>query len=645
MLRISVDFLESSARYRALNIRRRRQPRRVFHSFLMNAKNIRNIAIIAHVDHGKTTLVDCLLQQSGTYRENQQVQERAMDSMDLEREKGITIKAKNLAVKWINPKDGEEYTINIVDTPGHADFGAEVERVMKMVDGVLLLTDAVGGPQAQTRWVLRKALDQGLKTICVVNKVDRDTSRPEWVHDKVLELFLDLDADEDQFNAPFLYASAKMGFADREVDGPRENMLDLFETIVDRIPAPVIEEGEFRMLASNIDWDDYVGRMAIGRVLSGEIKVGQTIFALRKDGKKDRVKVTKMKSFSGAGDTDDVTEAVAGDIVGLAGFDDVDIGDTLAATADAEALPFVEIDPATVQMEFSVNSGPLAGKDGKKVTSRQIRERLIRETQSNISISVEDTDDGTRFLVNARGSMQIAVLVETMRREGFELLVSRPTVLYKTIDGKQHEPFEQVWVEVPEEHLGGVMENLSKRKGKVTNMEHHNSGVTVEAEISTRGLIGFESDLVTMTSGHGVMSHSFLEYRSHCGEIVTRLTGTLVSMEQGKTMPYALDMIQTRGKLFVGPGEEVYAGMIVGENPRKEDMPVNPAKAKQLDNMRSSGTDKSIQLSPPIKFSLERAIEYIAPDELVEITPQFLRMRKRILDENVRRKMARAAKK
>jgi GTP-binding protein len=436
-----------------------------------------------------------------------------------------------------------------------------------------------------------------------------------------------------------------MGFADREVDGPRENMLDLFETIVDRIPAPKIEEGDFRMLASNIDWDDYVGRMAIGRVLSGEIKVGQTIFALRKDGKKDRVKVTKMKSFSGAGNTDDVTEAVAGDIVGLAGFDDVDIGDTLAATADAEALPFVEIDPATVQMEFSVNNGPLAGKDGKKVTSRQIRERLIRETQSNISISVEDTDDGTRFLVNARGSMQIAVLVETMRREGFELLVSRPTVLYKTIDGKQHEPVEQVWVEVPEEHLGGVMENLSKRKGKVTNMEHHNSGVTVEAEISTRGLIGFESDLVTMTSGHGVMSHSFLEYRPHCGEIVTRLTGTLVSMEQGKTMPYALDMIQTRGKLFVGPGEETYAGMIVGENPRKEDMPVNPAKAKQLDNMRSSGTDKSIQLSPPVQFSLERAIEYIAPDELVEATPQFLRLRKRILDETTRRKMAKAAKK
>ena len=611
---------------------------------LMDAKNIRNIAIIAHVDHGKTTLVDCLLAQSGTYRENERVQERAMDSMDLEREKGITIKAKNLAVKWTNPEDDETYTINIVDTPGHADFGAEVERVMKMVDGVLLLTDAVGGPQAQTRWVLRKALDQGLKTICVINKVDRDSARPDWVHDKVLELFLDLDADEDQFNAPFLYASAKMGFADNSVNGPRENMADLFKTIVERIPAPTIEKGDFRMLVSNIDWDNYVGRMAIGRVLSGDIKVGQTIYALRKDGKRDRVKVTKMKSFSGAGNTDDVIDAVAGDIVGLAGFDDVDIGDTLAAQQDAESMPFVEIDPATIQMEFSVNNGPLAGKDGKKVTSRQIRERLIRETQSNISISIEDTEDGTRFLVNARGAMQIAVLVETMRREGFELLVSRPTVLYKEIEGKRCEPFEQVWVEVPEEQLGGVMENLAKRKGKVTNMEHHNAGVTVEAEVPTRGLIGFESDLVTMTSGHGVMSHSFLDYRSHCGEIVTRLTGTLVSMEQGKTMPYALDMIQNRGKLFVSAGEEVYAGMIVGENPRVEDMPVNPAKAKQLDNMRASGSDKGIQLAPPVKFSLERAIEYIAPDELVEATPQFLRMRKRELDENKRRKLAKAGK-
>ncbi len=609
----------------------------------MNANCIRNIAIIAHVDHGKTTLVDCLLRQSGTFRENQQVEERAMDNMDLEREKGITIKAKNLSIRWTAPESGEDFIINIVDTPGHADFGAEVERVMKMVDGVLLLTDAVGGPQAQTRWVLRKALEAGLKTICVINKIDRETARPDWVHDKVLELFLDLEANEDQFNAPFLYASAKNGFADRTVNGPRQDMRALFETIVQRIPSPKIEAGDFRMLVSNIDWDDYVGRMAIGRILSGQVRQGQTIYALRKNGDRDRVKITKMKTFAGI-DTDDVVEAVAGDIVGLAGFETIDIGDTLALTGEAEPLPFVAIDPATVQMEFSVNNGPLAGKDGQKVTSRQIRERLVRETQSNISISVEDTDDGTRFLVNARGAMQIAVLVETMRREGFEVLVSRPTVLFKDIDGTRCEPFEQIWVEVPEELVGAIMESIAKRKGKVTNMEHHNAGVTVEAEIPTRGLIGFESDLVTLTSGHGVMSHSFLDYRPFCGEITTRQTGTLVSMEQGKAMPYALDMIQNRGRLFIGPGEEVYAGQIVGENPRKEDMPVNPAKAKQLDNMRASGSDKGIQLAPPVVFSLERAIEYIATDELVEATPHHLRMRKRILDANQRRKLAKAAK-
>ena len=610
----------------------------------MNAGLIRNIAIIAHVDHGKTTLVDCLLKQSGTFRDNQSTEERMMDSMDLEKEKGITIKAKNTAIQWTNPKDNQRYTINIVDTPGHADFGAEVERVMKMVDGVLLLTDAVGGPQAQTRWVLRKALNQGLKTICVINKIDRETARCDWVHDKVLELFLDLEADDDQFNAPFLYASAKNGFADRSTDGPRSDMSALFETVIERIPPPVIESGDFRMLVSNIDWDEYVGRMAIGRILSGQIQQGTQIYSTHKDGSRKRVKITKMKSFSGL-NTDDINVAHAGDIVGIAGFEHIDIGDTLSLDPEAEALPFVEIDPPTVQMEFSVNDGPLAGQDGKKVTSRQIKERLERETQSNISISLEDTAESTRFLVNARGAMQIAVLVETMRREGFEVLVSRPTVLYKEIDGTRCEPFEQIWVETAEDALGGIMENLSKRKAKIANLEHHNAGVTLEAIAPTRGIIGFESDLTTMTSGHGVMSHAFLEYRPYCGEINTRLTGTLVSMDRGKSMPYALDMIQNRGKLFIDPGESVYEGQIIGENPRKEDLPVNPTKAKQLDNMRASGSDKGIQLAPPQRFSLERAIEYIAADELVEATPNHLRLRKRILDSNVRRKLAKAEKK
>ena len=527
----------------------------------------------------------------------------------------------------------------IADTPGHA-AGAEVERVMKMVDGVLLRR-MQWVAWAQTRWVLRKALDQGLKTICVVNKVDRDTARPEWVHDKVLELFLDLDADDDQFNAPFLYGSAKMGFADREVDGPREDMTALFETVIERIPPPTIKEGGFRMLVSNIDWDEYVGRMAIGRILSGSVKQAQTIHALRKDGSSQRVKITKMKTFTGLG-TDDIEEAVAGDIVGLAGFDEIDIGETLADNESAEALPFVQIDPATVQMEFSVNNGPLGGKDGKKVTSRQIRERLIRETQSNVPSPVEDTDEGTRFLVNARGAMQIAVLVETMRREGLKFSSPDRRPLQRS---RRYplEPFEQVWVEIPEEQLGGVIENLAKRKAKVTNMEHHNAGVTVEAKAPTRGLIGFESDLVTMTSGHGVMSHSFLEYRPYCGEITTRQTGTLVSMEQGKPALCARYDSEPRQALH-RPGRRSLRRHDRGRKPRKEDMPCNPAKAKQLDNMRASGSDKGIQLAPPIQFSLERAIEYIAPDELVEATPNFLRMRKRELDANVRRKLAKTGR-
>lgn len=597
----------------------------------MNAEQIRNIAIIAHVDHGKTTLVDQLLRQSGTFRENQEVAERVMDSMDLEREKGITIKAKNTSILW------KGHTINIVDTPGHADFGAEVERVMKMVDGVLLLCDAVDGPQAQTRWVLRKALSNGLTPVVVINKVDREHARAEAIHDKVLELFLDLEASEEQFNCPFIYASAKNGWADATLDGKRENMEALFEVVLNHIPPPKVETGDFRMLVSNIDWNDFVGRVAVGRVLSGSVKQGDTLHALRKDGSSQRVKITKLYTFTGL-KTSDTETGIAGDIIGLAGFEEIDIGDTLSSNPEAERLPFVEIDPATVQMEFWVNDGPLAGRDGKKVTSRQIRERLLREVKSNISISVEDTDESTRFKVNARGAMQIAVLVETMRREGYEVLVSRPTVLFKQIDGQRCEPFEQVWVEVPNDQLGGVLESLNARNGQIVNMHHHHMGVTVEAIAPTRGLIGFESDLVNLTSGEGVMSHMFLEYRPYSGEIVTRTTGTLISMDNGKASSYALDMLQQRGKLFIAPGEDIYAGQVVGENPRKQGLPVNPTKEKHLDNMRASGNDKGIQLTPPIRFSLERAIEYIEPDEFVEATPNHLRLRKRYLDENERKR-------
>jgi len=603
----------------------------------MQSNQIRNVAIIAHVDHGKTTLVDQLLRQGGAFRENQVVSERVMDSMDLEREKGITIKAKNTAIIH------QDHLINIVDTPGHADFGAEVERVMKMVDGVLLLVDAYEGPQAQTRFVLRKALAAGLAPVIIINKVDRENARPEYVHDKVLELFLELEATEEQFNAPFLYASARDGWAAKSLSDPRESMDCLFDVIRDAIPAPEVEVGEFRMLVSNIDWNDFVGRIAVGRILSGSVKQGQNVWALSQSGQSLRGKITKLFTFTGIR-TEDAPEAVAGDIVGLAGFENIGIGDTIALNQEAERLPFVAIDPPTIQMEFSVNDGPFAGREGKKVTSRQIRERLIRETQSNISIKVEDGVDGGSFLVTARGAMQISVLLETMRREGYEVLVSRPTVVFREDEnGSRLEPFETLWVELPEGELGGILEMINRRKGIVTGMDHHNTGVTVEAEIPTRGIIGLETDLVNLTSGTGVMSHLFLEYRPYAGSIDLRLTGTLVSMDQGAVMAYALDTLQQRGRLFVAPGEEVYPGQVVGENPRKNDLPVNPTKAKQLDNMRSSGDGKGIQLSPPVRFSLERALEYIAPDELVEITPAALRMRKRILDANQRRKAEKRA--
>jgi len=598
-------------------------------------ENIRNVAIIAHVDHGKTTLVDRLMQEGGVYRENQKAEERAMDSMDLEREKGITIRAKNTSVHWRGK------TINIVDTPGHADFGGEVERVMKMVDGVLLLVDAKDGPQAQTRFVLRKALSQNLTPIVVVNKIDREFADPDRVHDQVLELFLELEATDDQFEAPFLYGSAKNGFMLRDFKDEPTDMTPLFETILDAIDPPEANvEGDFKMLVSNIDWDDYVGRVAIGKILRGTVETGGLIFRINRDGKRERVKITKVFEYTGLS-SNESEKGEAGNIVGIAGFDEVDIGETLCATEDQAPLPFVEIDPPTIQMQFAVNDGPLAGRDGKLVTSRQIRDRLFREMKTNISIQVEDSESSGVFNVAARGAMQIAVLVETMRREGFEVLVSRPTVITKTIDGVEMEPFETLWLEFPDDCTGGIMENLSNRRGKMTNMDTRNGTVFLEAEIPTRGLIGLEIDLVNATSGHGIMSHLFKEYRPKAGEISTRLTGTLVSMDAGKTTAYSLNALEDRGKLFVGAGAEVYEGMIVGENPRASDIPVNPTKAKQLTNFRSQGEGKGIQLSPPIEFSLERAIEYIAPDEFVEATPSHLRLRKRILNATLRKRAAR----
>ena len=602
-------------------------------------ENIRNIAIIAHVDHGKTTLVDELLKAGGAYADHQQAAERAMDSMDLEREKGITIKAKNTSVKW------NGYTINVVDTPGHADFGGEVERVMKMVDGVLLLVDAHDGPQAQTRFVLRKALQQGLKPIVVVNKIDREHSDPLGVHDRVLELFLELEANEEQFEAPFVYGSAKNGFFVRDLDDPQEDVSPLLETIVEHVSAPGADpDASFTMLASNIDWDDYVGRVALGKVRSGSVKKGDSIFLLRKDGTKVRSKVTKVFEYSSLSNQESA-EGVAGNIVGIAGFEDIDIGETLAASEDMEPLPFVAIDPPTVKMQFSINDGPYGGKDGKHVTSRAIRDRLIREVKTNISVEVEDTDQAGVFDVSARGAMQISVLVETMRREGYEVLVSRPMVITrKGENGDVLEPFETLFVEVPEEFTGGVMKTLANRRARIEDMGSNAHGATIEATISTRGLIGFEFELLNLTSGHGVMSHLFKEYAPHCGEINTRNTGTLVSMSTGTAMAYSLLPLEDRGKLFIAPGEEVYEGQIIGENSRKDDLPVNPVKAKNLTNHRSATKGISEGLAPPIRMSLERAIEYIANDELVEATPSHLRLRKRILDPHERKRAAKAAK-
>jgi GTP-binding protein len=516
---------------------------------------------------------------------------------------------------------------------------------MKMVDGVLLVVDAFEGPQAQTRFVLRKALASGLHPIVVINKIDRPLAEPRKVHDQVLELFLDLDATEEQFNAPFLYGSARDGYFMTAPDDEREDVTPLLRAIVEHIPQPEADPASpFSMLVSNIDWDDYVGRVAIGKVLGGSIKKGDPVWLLRRDGGRETTKVLKTFSYSGLA-THDSEGGSAGGIVGVAGFEEVDIGETLAAGPDAEPLPFVEIDPPTLSMQFSINDGPFAGKDGRHVTSRAIRDRLMREMKTNISIHAEDTDQAGVFDVSARGTMQIAVLVETMRREGYELCVSRPRVITRRDEsGALLEPFETLYVEVPGEFANGVVKLLGNRRGLLDHMEAEASGRTlIEATIPTRGLIGFETELVNLTSGHGIMSHLFLDYRPHAGPITTRNTGTLVSMETGTATSYSLLALEDRGVLFLGPGESVYQGMLVGENPRAEDLPVNPVKEKHLDNMRSSTKERTQKLSPPRRFSLERAIEYIANDELVEATPHHLRLRKRILCPHERKRAAKAA--
>jgi GTP-binding protein len=598
-------------------------------------QHIRNIAIIAHVDHGKTTLVDCLLKQSGTFRANQAEQqvERLMDSMDLEKEKGITIRAKNAAFKYKN------FHVNIVDTPGHADFGGEVERIMNMIDGVLLVVDSAEGPQAQTRFVLRKALEAGAKPIVVINKIDRDNANPKKVLDQVFELFISLNATDEQLDFPFIYCSAKQGYAKLELDHASGTMEPLFEAIAKHIPPPRAKAGDgFQILVANLDYSDYMGRIAFGKIVEGKIKVGDAAVCRHGDGKITRGKVTMLYHFEGMKRVE-IEEAHAGDIIGVAGFEDVFIGETLCDSDTRPALPYIPIDPPTIQMEFAVNDGPLGGQDGKLVTARHIWDRLVKEIRTNVALRIAQTSDPKIFAVSGRGEMQIAILVEQMRREGYEVLVSRPEVLWqKSPTGDPLEPIEKVFVEVPNENLGAIMENLSNRKAQITNMNHVGAQVSVEALVPMRGLIGFETDLVNMTKGMGVMSHLFHEYGEDRGEIAARKNGSLVAMEAGEATSYALNMVQERGRLMIEPGDLVYVGMIVGENAREEDIPVNAVREKKLTNMRSQGDGKGIQLSAPLKLSLERALEYIDVDEYVEATPHSLRLRKKILDENQRKR-------
>jgi GTP-binding protein len=598
-------------------------------------QHIRNLAIIAHVDHGKTTLVDCLLKQSGTYRANQaETQtERLMDSMDLEKEKGITIRAKNAAFKY------HEFHINIVDTPGHADFGGEVERIMNMIDGVLLVVDSAEGPQAQTRFVLRKALEAGAKPIVVINKIDRENANPKKVLDQVFELFMSLNATDEQLDFPFIYCSAKQGYAKTELEHTSGTMEPLFEAIVKHIPPPRAKAGDgFQVLVANLDYSDYLGRIAFGKIYEGKVKVGDPAICRHGDGRVSKGKVTMLYHFEGMKRIE-INEVHAGDIVGIAGFEEVFIGETICDSEARANLPYIPIDPPTIQMEFAVNDGPLAGQDGKLVTARHIWDRLVKEIRTNVALRIAQTSDPKIFAVSGRGEMQIAILVEQMRREGHEVLVSRPEVLWKKdAAGNPLEPIEKLFVEIAQENMGSIMENLSARKAEITNMSHHGDQVTIEALVPMRGLIGFETDLVNSTKGMGVMSHLFHEYGADRGEIPARKNGSLVSMEAGTATSYALNTVQERGRLMVGPGEDIYVGMIVGENARENDIPVNPVKEKRLTNMRSQGDGKGVSLSPPMKLSLERALEYIDVDEYVEATPKNLRLRKKILDEGLRKR-------
>ncbi len=603
-------------------------------------KNLRNIAIIAHVDHGKTTLVDKLLQQSGTFGDRAAQVERIMDSNDIEKERGITILAKNTALKWHSERDDNTYNINIVDTPGHADFGGEVERVMSMVDCVLLLVDASDGPMPQTRFVTQKAFEQGLKPIVVINKIDKPGARPDHVMDLIFDLFDSLGATDEQLDFKVVYASALNGIAGLDYNDMATDMTPLFETIIDVVEPPQVDaEGPFRMQISSLDYDTFAGVIGIGRIERGTVTPNTQIVVADPQGGKRNGRILKIMGYHGL-DRIEVDSAQAGDIVCITGVDKLNISDTLCDPQAVEPLKALSVDEPTVSMTFQVNNSPFAGKEGKFVTSRNIRERLERELIHNVALRVEDTDSPDRFKVSGRGELHLSILIENMRREGFELGVSRPQVIMKEVDGVKMEPFENVIFDVEDAHQGGIMEQMGHRKGDVTNMEPDGKGrIRIEATIPARGLIGFRSEFLTMTSGTGIMTSSFSHYgESKGGTVAKRQNGVLVSMVQGTCLGFSLFNLQERGKLFAVPGLDVYEGMIVGINSRSDDMVVNPTKGKQLTNVRASGTDENIVLTPAIRHTLEQAIEFIEDDELVEVTPESIRLRKRYLTESDRKR-------
>jgi len=592
---------------------------------------IRNIAIIAHVDHGKTTLVDALFKQSGLFRDNQDVAERLMDSMDLERERGITIAAKNCSVFWKNVK------INIIDTPGHADFGGEVERSLSMTDGAVLLVDASEGPLPQTRFVLKKTLDAKLKVIVVINKIDRQDARTRQVLDEVYDLFIDLDANEDQLDFPVLYAVGRDGLAMRSLDGQGENLHPLFDTILEAIPGPTFDpEAPFQMLVADLGYSDYLGRLAIGRVVNGRTRQNEQLTCIDADGRCLPLRVTKLQTYAGL-DLQEVPEVGPGDIAVLSGIENVHIGDTICTKAQPAALRRITVDEPTVAMRFTINTSPLAGREGKIVQSRKIWERLVKESLRNVAVRVEETEDRDSFVVKGRGEFQMAILIETMRREGFELSVGRPEVIYKDVDGKRLEPMEHLFVDCEEAFMGVVTEKISQRKGRMSNLVNRGSGrVRLEFSVPSRGLIGYRDEFLTDTKGAGIMNSYFLGYEEYRGDFPTRFTGSIVADRAGSAVAYALFNLEPRGRLFITPGEPVYEGMIVGEHNRDNDLNVNPCKEKKLTNLRASGKDEAVILTPVTPLTLEWALHFIRKDELIEVTPYSIRLRKAVLSASKR---------